>query len=72
MLALGFTSKPDRLPAHPARRTERHPGLKLLIAMPRHAALSRRPPRSCVKNDISKDFGLPIRPATICASAGTI
>ena len=30
--------------------------------MPAAPALSRRPPRFCVKNDISKDFGLPGRP----------
>ena len=66
MLALGFTFETSIAVALLILRgvLERHPGLKLLIA---HAGgtlpyLAGRLD-SCVKNDISKDFGLPKPPS---------
>ena len=66
MLALGFTFETSIAVALLILRgvLERHPGLKLLIA---HAGgtlpyLAGRLD-SCVKNDISKDFGLPRPPS---------
>jgi predicted TIM-barrel fold metal-dependent hydrolase len=66
MLAMGFTFETSIAVARLILRgaLERHPGLKLLIA---HAGgtlpyLAGRLD-SCVKNDISKDFGLPKPPS---------
>jgi aminocarboxymuconate-semialdehyde decarboxylase len=66
MLAMGFTFETSIAVARLILRgaLERHPGLKLLIA---HAGgtlpyLAGRLD-SCVKNDISKDFGLPRPPS---------
>ncbi len=75
MLALGFTFETSIAVALLILRgtLERHPGLKLLIA---HAGgtlpyLAGRLD-SCVKNDISKDFGLPRPPSEYLPNAGSI